>query len=105
MDEVVCEKLAQAYAFLGNSLLRPVTQTADVGLDPAFWEAFPTFGDEGVAHAVRACAEFAHEARAREAAGGGDAALAAARGAHAPVRGGRPPRRRPRGRPSTAPRT
>ncbi len=78
MDEVVREKLAQAYAFLGNSLLRPVTQTADVGLDPVFWEAFPTFGDEGVAHAVRACAEFAHEARVREAAGGGDAALAAA---------------------------
>lgn len=78
MDEVVCEKLAQAYAFLGNSLLRPVTQTTDVGLDPAFWEAFPTFGDEGVARAVQACAEFAHETRAREAAGGGDAALAAA---------------------------
>ncbi len=59
MDKAVREELAQAYAFLGNSLLKPMTQTATVGIDPAFWEAFPTFGDEGIARAVQACAEFA----------------------------------------------
>lgn len=40
--------LAQAYAFLGNSLLAPMTQTESVGLDPVFWEGFPSFGDTGV---------------------------------------------------------
>lgn len=46
--------LADAYAFLGNSLLRPMSQTADVGLDPEFWGAFPDFGDEHVAEAADA---------------------------------------------------
>lgn len=40
--------LAQAYAFLGNSLLAPMTQTENVGLDPAFWEGFPSFDDADV---------------------------------------------------------
>lgn len=53
------EQMADALAFCGNSLLAPITQTANVGLDPAFWEAFPTFGDEGVARAVQSCAMWA----------------------------------------------
>ena len=40
--------LSQAYAFLGNSLLSPMTQTSDAGIDSAFWKAFPDFGDERV---------------------------------------------------------
>lgn len=53
------EQMADALAFCGNSLLAPMTQTANVGLDPAFWEAFPTFGDEGVARAAQSCAMWA----------------------------------------------
>ncbi len=40
---------SQAFAFLGNSLLSPMTQTSDAGIDLAFWEAFPDFDDERVA--------------------------------------------------------
>lgn len=53
------ETLSEAYAFVGNSLLKPMTQTADAGLDPAFWEAFPTFGDEGVASSAAVLAAHA----------------------------------------------
>ena len=53
------EQMADALALCGNSLLAPITQTANVGLDPAFWEAFPTFGDEGVARAAQSCAMWA----------------------------------------------
>lgn len=53
------EAWAQACAFLGNSLLAPMSQTEKAGIDPAFWEAFPAFGDEKVATAVDACAEWA----------------------------------------------
>lgn len=55
MDNGIWQTYADAYAFLGNSLLKPVTQTETVGLDPAFWDAFPDFGDEGVAGAVQGC--------------------------------------------------
>ena len=50
------EQMAEALAFCGNSLLAPMTQTASVGLDPAFWEAFPAFGSERVAQASQTCA-------------------------------------------------
>lgn len=40
-----CELLSSAYAFLGNTLLAPMTQTSSVGLNPEFWRAFPDFGD------------------------------------------------------------
>lgn len=49
--------LAEAYAFLGNSLLKPMTQTSAVGLDPAFWQAFPSFDDKGIEAALAQCAE------------------------------------------------
>ncbi len=58
--------LADAYAFLGNSLLSPLSQTADVGLDAAFWVAFPSFGVPGVTAAADALARWAE----RDAAGG-----------------------------------
>lgn len=53
--EIPWKSLSEAYGFIGNSLLRPMSQTSSVGLDPAFWEAFPDFDDEAVAEAVRAC--------------------------------------------------
>lgn len=47
-------ELSQAYAFLGNSLLSPMNQTDSMGLDPAFWEAFPDFGSKSLRQALDA---------------------------------------------------
>lgn len=38
--------LQEVYAFLGNSLLSPMTQTSDVGIFAEFWEDFPEFENE-----------------------------------------------------------
>jgi len=51
--------LSQVFAFVGNSLLKPVNQTPKVGLDPAFWAEFLDFDDAAVAAAVNACKAFA----------------------------------------------
>ncbi len=51
--------LADAYAFIGNSLLKPMSMTEAVGLDAAFWEAFPDFEDEGVSVAKEELIEWA----------------------------------------------
>ena len=65
-------QLADALAFCGNSLLAPMTQRTGVGLDPAFWESFPLFDDQGVADAVQGCAAWAAECERRcDAAGQG----------------------------------
>lgn len=56
-EEIPWKTLSEVYGFAGNSLLKPMTQTATVGLDPAFWEAFPTFGSAEVEAAVAQCAE------------------------------------------------
>ena len=53
------ELLADACAFAGNSLLRPLSQTADVGLDADFWTAFPDFGSAEVAAATAELAAWA----------------------------------------------
>lgn len=53
------EQLAEAFAFCGNSLLAPMTQTSSVGLDPSFWRNFPTFDDERVAAATEGLAQWA----------------------------------------------
>ena len=55
--EIPWKTLSEAYAFIGNSLLKPMTMTSTVGLDPAFWEAFPSFDDEAVAEAVAEAGE------------------------------------------------
>lgn len=67
------EQMSDALAFCGNSLLAPMTQTASVGLDPAFWEAFPGFGSEQVAQASQTCAAWAREFCANCDAAGQDA--------------------------------
>lgn len=51
--------LAEVYAFIGNSLLRPMTMTSPVGLDPSFWDAFPDFEDDGVRKAAQALSGWA----------------------------------------------
>ncbi|MCR5582686.1 MAG: molecular chaperone TorD family protein [Eggerthellaceae bacterium] len=58
--------LADAFAFLGNSLLAPISQTSDLGLDPSFWSIFPTFNDDAVAEAVSACTAYAQVASKRQ---------------------------------------
>lgn len=68
--DIPWKTLSEAYAFVGNSLLKPMTMTLTVGLDPAFWEAFPAF-DGAVAQAGEVCACYAEEA-GRRAEGGED---------------------------------
>lgn len=54
--------LSEVYGFLGNSLLKPMTQTGRVGIESAFWEAFPDFGDEDTRCAIKALVCYAKEA-------------------------------------------
>lgn len=59
-------QLSQVYAFLGNSLLKPMNQTGGPGLDPAFWAALPDFGSEAVDEALDGLFAFAQAAATRE---------------------------------------
>lgn len=61
-EEHEWQACAETYAFLGNSLLEPMTRTPTLGLDPAFWESIPNFGDPAVAAAAQTCANFAANA-------------------------------------------
>lgn len=69
MKAVPLDDLANALAFAGNSLLAPMTQTEAVGVDPAFWEAFPDLGDARVRQALDGCTAWARDAQARGDAG------------------------------------
>ncbi len=60
------QNLACAYAFIGNSLLKPMTQTATVGLNPEFWAAFPHFEDAATMRALKDCEAYAAAARAKD---------------------------------------
>lgn len=73
LDEEMWETLADVYAFAGNSLLAPMSQTSAAGLDAAFWASFPTFDDAGVAEALGGLRGFAEGVQAGEAAGGDSA--------------------------------
>ena len=44
--------LDQAFAFLGNSLLAPLSQTGQMGLDEGFWRTFPSFESSEVRAAL-----------------------------------------------------
>lgn len=70
--DVSWKELSEVYAFVGNSLLKPMTQTSDIGLDSAFWEAFPTFGSSEVAGVCAALAAYARAAREAAASDGCD---------------------------------
>lgn len=50
---------SEAFAFAGNSLLKPLSQTPSVGLDSAFWDAFPNFESDEVSRALSRCRDFA----------------------------------------------
>ena len=62
---------SEAFAFIGNSLLSPMNQTDSMGVDPAFWDAFPDFGEDAVREAIASCREYAASAQ-ELARGGGD---------------------------------
>lgn len=51
--------LAEAFAFLGNSLLSSMGRSSSIGLDPGFWSEFPSFGRDGIATAAKECESFA----------------------------------------------
>ncbi len=57
--------LSEVYGFVGNSLLKPMTQTPSVGIDYAFWESFPDFGDEAIRACIDACSRYAEAAATR----------------------------------------
>ncbi len=57
--------LSEVYGFVGNSLLKPMTQTLSVGLDYAFWGSFPDFGDEAIRACIDACGRYAEAAATR----------------------------------------
>lgn len=69
-DSQTWNDYAEALAFAGNSLLSPMSQTGDVALDPAFWDAFPDFGDPAIAKAVADCRAYAEDAQRFMAQGG-----------------------------------
>lgn len=56
-EKLLC--FADTFAFIGNSLLTPMSRTERIGLEPEFWRAFPDFDDDHVAEAVGSCNEFA----------------------------------------------
>lgn len=58
-DPQLLGMLAESYAFIGNSLLKPMNQSSDVGLDPSFWGAFSAFEAPVVSSAVDALRSFA----------------------------------------------
>lgn len=69
IDAQTWNAFAKAYAFLGNSLLSPMSMTSDKGLDPEFWGAFPDFADEAAAEALARAVAYSEDARRRCAVG------------------------------------
>ena len=81
LDNSTWLSCAEAYAFFGNSLLSPMTQTSPIGLDPDFWGGFFAPNDE-CRHAVGDCEAYAcaavQGAAARDAGDAGDDVFASA---------------------------
>lgn len=57
----ILEGYAQRFAFLGNSLLSPMSQTSAIGLEPDFWLQFPVLEDQ---HVRASCEKLAKWAKA-----------------------------------------
>lgn len=58
MAAVSWDALSWAYAFLGNTLMEPMTQGSRAALDVSFWDTFPDFGSDKVAERLDECADF-----------------------------------------------
>lgn len=64
---MTCEEwmvASQLYAFLGNSLLSPMSRTESVGLDPAFWRDLGGLLDGALADSAESLASWAERASA-----------------------------------------
>ncbi len=59
---ISAKNLSEVYGFIGNSLLKPMTQTPALGLNVDFWEMFPDFEDELVMQCIAQCKEYAAKA-------------------------------------------
>ncbi|WP_314010939.1 molecular chaperone TorD family protein [Cryptobacterium curtum] len=57
-SKIEWQDLAAAFAFLGNSLLKPMSQGEPVGLNSVFWQNFPDFESHEVALAVNQCSDY-----------------------------------------------
>lgn len=55
----ILEGYAQRFAFLGNSLLSPMSQTSAIGLEPDFWLQFSVLEDQHVRASCEKLAEWA----------------------------------------------
>lgn len=55
------QERSEVFAFLGNSLLKPIRQTGQAGLDPAFWERFPGMGSAQVSAAAAALGAYVRD--------------------------------------------
>jgi len=55
----ILEDYAQRFAFLGNSLLSPMSQTSAIGLEPDFWLQFSVLEDQHVRASCEKLAEWA----------------------------------------------
>ena len=55
----ILEGYAQRFAFLGNSLLSPMSQTSAIGLEPDFWLQFPVLEDQYVRASCEKLAKWA----------------------------------------------
>ncbi|MDO5792050.1 MAG: molecular chaperone TorD family protein [Coriobacteriia bacterium] len=67
MRSMTCEEWmveSQLYAFLGNSLLSPMSRTESVGLDPAFWRDLGGLLDGALADSAESLASWAERASA-----------------------------------------
>ena len=67
MRSMTCEEwtvASQLYAFLGNSLLSPMSRTESVGLDPAFWRDLGGLLDGALADPAESLASWAERASA-----------------------------------------
>ena len=67
MRSMTCEEwmiASQLYAFLGNSLLSPMSRTESVGLDPAFWRDLGGLVDGALADSAESLASWAERASA-----------------------------------------
>ena len=67
MRSMTCEEwtvASQLYAFLGNSLLSPMSRTESVGLDPAFWRDLGGLLDGALADPAESLASWAEHASA-----------------------------------------
>lgn len=65
MSDKVLTDYADAFAFMGNSLMDTMHHTGEAGLEPSFWAAFPDFDSNEVSAALDELFAFAQAAQER----------------------------------------